>query len=108
MESLNINVNGAIGEPFLNGNYSGEMEIGGSFPNGDQHTVDTSDADPTPTYNDAFPPLSTIGGSSVSKQPVWGQGNSNKVKQAGAPAKPKILSSNSTQVSVIMCNVPCV
>lgn len=108
MESLNIN--GTIGDinsttPFLNGNYSpGEMEINGNFPNSDDHPVEpTTTADATPTYADAFPPLSSASsGSAVSKQSVWGQSTpSSKVKQAGGGApmnKPKILSSSSTQV----------
>ena len=96
MESLNIN--GTINNAFINGNYNSEIEVNGNFPNGEP--VDNSDVDGTPTYADAFPPLSSSAGTSISKQPVWGQGNAAKVKQAGAP-KAKILSSSTTQVSLL-------
>lgn len=74
-QEIPININGAIdninASKLLNGSYSPEEpELNRNFPNGDVSPVEQS-VDATPTYADAFPPLSSSSaGSSVSKQSV--------------------------------------
>jgi len=94
-QDISMNINGAIGDinssKLLNGSYSPEEPR----MNGDAHTSE----DGTPTYADAFPPLSSSSaGPSASKQSVWGQSGTNKVKQPQKPVNKKVMSSDSTQV----------
>lgn len=102
-QEIPININGAIDDinasKLLNGSYSPEEpELNRNFPNGDVSPVEQN-VDATPTYADAFPPLSSSSaGSSVSKQSVWGQGQApSKVRQPQAPMN-KVMSSNSSMV----------
>jgi len=109
-QEIPLNINGTIGDTntskLLNGSYSpGEPELpelNGNFPNGDDVQPVETKTDATPTYADAFPPLSSSSaGPSASKQSVWGQGgNTSKVKQVKQPQAPvnKVISSNSSQV----------
>ena len=100
-QDIPLNMNGTIEDinsssKLLNGSYSPDEPM----MNGDSsHKAE----DATPTYADAFPPLSLAStGPSSSKQSVWAQGGAaTKVKQSQKPAnKPvKVMSSDSSQVS---------
>jgi len=102
-QEIPLNINGTIGDinssKLLNGSYSPEEPL----LNGDSHSpTPTAAEDSTPTYADAFPPLSSSSaGPSASKQSVWGQGGTAKVKQSQPPVNKvnKVKSSDSTQVS---------
>ncbi|XP_066928162.1 vigilin-like [Clytia hemisphaerica] len=101
-QDIPLNINGAIGDinssKLLNGSYSPEEP---ALTNGDSHATTTTSEDATPTYADAFPPLSSSSaGPSASKQSVWATGGTgaavSKVKQ---PQKQqKFMSSDSSQV----------
>ena len=95
-QDIPLNMNGIEQDinssKLLNGSYSPEEPV----MNGDSSP---KPEDATPTYADAFPPLSSAAsGPASAKGPVWGKGGSAKVKQPSKPVN-KFQSSDSSQVS---------